>query len=253
MLTILPVPILEDNYVWLGHVDGRAFVVDPGEAAPVAARLAELGLSLDAVLLTHHHRDHTGGVAELAARWHCPVFGPAGLAGVTRPLADGDWLQLGALGLAFDVLAVPGHTLDHLAYYGHGTLFCGDTLFACGCGRLFEGTPAQMQASLARLAALPGDTRVCCTHEYTLANERFAHAVEPGNAELAQRMADDQARRARGEPTLPSSVGLERATNPFLRWDAPAVLAAARAHGAETGEPVAVFAALRRWKDGFRG
>jgi hydroxyacylglutathione hydrolase len=148
-------------------------------------------------------------------------------------------------------MAVPGHTLDHLAYYGNGLLFCGDTLFACGCGRIMEGTAAQLQHALATFSALPGDTRVCCTHEYTLANQRFALAVEPNNAALVERHALDQEKRDRGEPTLPSTIALERATNPFLRWAQPEVIAAAKAQGATSGEAVEVFATIRRWKDGF--
>ncbi len=253
MPNILPVPILQDNYVWLAHQAGRAIVVDPGEAGPVQARLNELGLQLEAILITHHHHDHIGGLAELKAHYDCPVYGPAGIAGVNQPLADGETLVLACLDWRFSVLAVPGHTLDHLAYYGEGLLFCGDTLFACGCGRLFEGSPAQMQASLARLAALPDDTLVCCTHEYTLANQRFALAAEPDNAELRQRAEADSARRVRGEPTLPSSIGLEKASNPFLRWHSPSLMSVARQHGAVDDSPVQVFAALRRWKDQFRG
>lgn len=252
MPSILPVPILQDNYVWLLQQGGRALLVDPGEAAPVAARLAELGLTLSAILLTHHHGDHTGGVAELVAAWGCPVYGPGNIPLVTDPLVDGDALSLPDMGLHFTVLAVPGHTLDHLAYYGQGVLFCGDTLFACGCGRLFEGTATQMQQSLARLLALPAETQVCCTHEYTLSNQRFALAVEPDNAALQLRSEVDQARRARGEPTLPSTLALERATNPFLRCAEPTVRAAARSQGAANDEPAEVFATLRRWKDGFR-
>jgi len=250
-LSIVPVPILKDNYVWLGHDGAHAFVVDPGEAAPVDAALKALQLKLTAILVTHHHGDHIGGVAALASAWHCPVYGPGSVDGIDWPVGEGDAVVLDGPAAAFTVMAVPGHTLDHIAYYGAGTLFCGDTLFACGCGRLFEGTPAQMQHALARLAALPADTRVYCTHEYTLANQRFALAVEPGNAALVTRHAADQAKRAQGQPTLPSSIGLERATNPFLRWAEPDVARAAHAHGAAGGDPIAVFAALRRWKDGF--
>ncbi|QDQ29332.1 hydroxyacylglutathione hydrolase [Chitinimonas arctica] len=251
-MAILPVPILKDNYVWLLHQHGLAVVVDPGEAAPVAARLAQLNLRLAAILITHHHGDHTGGLAGLRAAFGCPVFGPPTVTGVDRPVAEGDRVALDDIQLRFDVMAVPGHTLDHLAYFGHGALFCGDTLFACGCGRLFEGSPAQMQASLARLAALPGDTLLCCTHEYTLANERFARAVEPHNAALLARMEHDEACRSRGEPTLPGNLACEAATNPFLRWSEPAVIAAARLHGALDDSPRQVFTALRRWKDDFR-
>ncbi|GAB3268013.1 hydroxyacylglutathione hydrolase [Chitinimonas naiadis] len=252
MLSILPVPILQDNYVWLLQHDGLAIVVDPGEAAPVAERLAALNLRLVAILLTHHHGDHTGGVAELVQQWACPVYGPASIAVVDHAVADGQRLLLADIGLAFEVMAVPGHTLDHIAYHGEGALFCGDTLFACGCGRLFEGTAQQMQRSLAKLAALPDETLVCCTHEYTLSNQRFARAVEPDNSALLARSQADEARRQRMEPTLPSHIGLERSTNPFLRWAVPAVQAAARGQGAEDDGPVAVFAALRRWKDQFR-
>lgn len=246
----MPVPILQDNYVWLLHEAGVAVVVDPGEAAPVLAALDAQGLALGAILLTHHHADHTGGVAALLVRHGCPVYGPAGLAAVDHPVGEGDSVQLGRW--RFAVLAVPGHTLDHLAYYGEGLLFCGDTLFACGCGRLFEGSPAQMQASLARLAALPPETLVCCTHEYTLANQRFALAVEPQNRLLCERHAADTARRAAGLPTLPSHIGLETETNPFLRWSEPGVIDAAKHHGSADSGPVAVFSALRRWKDSFR-
>jgi hydroxyacylglutathione hydrolase len=251
MLTILPVPILKDNYVWLGHRGTQAFVVDPGDADPVLAELAAHGLSLTAILLTHHHADHTGGVAQLAKRWACPVYGPASIELVTHPVHEGEAVMLDGIEASFNVLAVPGHTLDHIAYYARGILFCGDTLFACGCGRLFEGTAEQMQASLAKLACLPDDTRVYCTHEYTLSNQRFALAVEPDNAALAAREAADAEKRVRGEPTLPSTIALERATNPFLRWAQPTIAAAAAKHGATNGSPAQVFGAIRRWKDVF--
>ena len=251
MLSIVPVPVLQDNYVWLGHDGVHAFVVDPGEAAPVEMALQSLQLTLAAILVTHHHGDHIGGVAALAEAWHCPVYGPGTIGVVNRPVGEGDTVALAAPAATFQVIAVPGHTLDHIAYYNDSTLFCGDTLFACGCGRLFEGTPAQMQHSLARLAALPADTRVCCTHEYTLANQRFALAVEPHSPALAARHSADQATRAQDRPTLPSSIGMECTTNPFLRWAEPGVVEAALAQGASSPDPVQVFAALRRWKDGF--
>ncbi|MGQ5524059.1 hydroxyacylglutathione hydrolase [Chitinimonas sp. PSY-7] len=251
MLNILPVPILNDNYVWLAYQAGRTLVVDPGDAGPVRAKLAELGLEPAAILITHHHSDHIAGLAELIAAYRCPVFGPAGIAGIDHVLNDGDRLQVPGFAAEFEVMAVPGHTQDHLAYYGEGILFCGDTLFACGCGRLFEGTPRQMQSSLARLAALPDETLVCCTHEYTVANQRFARAAEPKNAALQQRAAEDAARRTRDEPTLPSTIGREKATNPFLRWTSPDLMTAAARHGASNSSPEEVFAALRRWKDVF--
>jgi len=256
-LAITPLPAFNDNYLWLLARGGRAAVVDPGDAAPVAQALAERGLILDAILVTHHHGDHVGGVAALAARGSVTVYGPRGESIPRRDvaLADGDAIEV--LGVRFAVIDVPGHTAGHIAYYAEAldppALFCGDTLFAGGCGRLFEGTPAQMLSSLDRLAALPGATRVYCAHEYTLANLRFAQAVEPANAALAQRVEKARATRERGEPTVPSAIALERATNPFLRCDAAPVQAAARAHGAAPGaDRVAVFAALRAWKNDFR-
>ncbi|MFN4116497.1 MAG: hydroxyacylglutathione hydrolase, partial [Inhella sp.] len=231
------------------------------DAAPLEARLATLGLPLRTILVTHHHGDHTGGLQRLAARYpDCEIVGPAGeaIAGLQRGLSGGDTLH--ALGQQIRVLDVPGHTAGHIAYVidapsdgGAALLFCGDTLFAAGCGRLFEGSPAQMLASLKTLAALPPTTRVCCTHEYTLANLRFARALEPDNATLAAREALERAKRDAGQPTLPSSMALEMATNPFLRCTAPALrAAAARApQPASDGSELAVFTALRAWKNQF--
>jgi len=247
----VPVPVLKDNYVWLGHDGVHAFVVDPGEAEPVAQVLQSLQLKLAAILVTHHHGDHIGGVAALVETWHCPVYGPTTIGVVDTPVGEGDTVTLTTPAARFKVMAVPGHTLDHIAYYDDTTLFCGDTLFACGCGRLFEGTPTQMQHSLSRLAALPAETRVYCTHEYTLSNQRFARAVEPNNPALAARNEADEASRAQGRPTLPSSIGMERATNPFLRWAEWPVIQAAHAQGATGDDAVQVFGTLRRWKDGF--
>ncbi len=256
-MEIHAVPAFQDNYLWVLVEGPHAAVVDPGDAAPVEHFLAARGLALAAILATHHHADHVGGVEALAARWRCPVFGPAGerIAGLTRTLVEGDRLEVPGIGLALEVLDVPGHTAGHIAYVARDPeplLFCGDTLFACGCGRLFEGTPAQMLDSLAKLAALPEATRVYCAHEYTMANIRFARAVEPGNRPLAQREARDAATRARGEPTVPSTIGLERATNPFLRWRAAEVVASAeRRAGHALPGPVDVFAAIRSWKNTF--
>ncbi len=230
--------------------------VDPGDAAPVFEFLQRERLTLAAILCTHHHADHVGGVTELTRAHSVPVYGPANdaIEGVTDPVRDGATVALPAVGASFRVLEIPGHTLDHIAYVNDELLFCGDTLFAAGCGRLFEGTPAQMHRSLSRLAALPETTRVYCGHEYTLANLRFALAVEPQNADAIAYRDEAQALRSRNEPTLPSTIGRERRINPFLRAAVPTVRGAAER---QTGEPladdVAVFAAVRRWKDNYRG
>jgi hydroxyacylglutathione hydrolase len=256
---VLTVPAFKDNYLWLIHDGSNAAVVDPGDAAPILASLAEHGLTLTAILLTHHHADHIGGVRTLLERFDVPVFGPRndGIAEVTLPLAEGDRVTVPGLGLELAVLDVPGHTLGHIAYVrttpGLHWLFCGDTLFAGGCGRLFEGTPEQMAASLDKLAALPEDTEVYCAHEYTLSNLRFALAVEPDNEALALRMRDESAKRAQDLPTVPSSIGLERHTNPFLRYREPAIAATLIGAGklGEGAAPVEAFAALREWKNVF--
>lgn len=258
MTHLVALPAFVDNYVWMLHDGHGAVVVDPGDPAPVRAALAARGLTLRGILVTHHHRDHTGGIDALRALLQGPVHGPAreAIPGPSTPLHDGDRIEV--LDLVFDVIEVPGHTAGHIAYAQAGNapaplLFCGDTLFSAGCGRLFEGTPAQMHASLQRLAALPADTRVCCTHEYTLSNLRFAAAVEPGNEAIAAHRARCEALRARGEPTLPSTLALEREINPFLRCSEPAVAAAAAAHDPDTdpADAVAVLAALRTWKNTF--
>ncbi|MBL8521011.1 MAG: hydroxyacylglutathione hydrolase [Betaproteobacteria bacterium] len=256
MIGITPVPAFSDNYLWVLHDDHHAAVIDPGDHRPVADFLAAHGLQLAAILCTHHHADHVGGVeALLAFAGPVPVFGPAAEAIPARTVAvrEGDQVHIDALGLDFAVLEVPGHTAGHVAYWGQGLLFCGDTLFACGCGRLFEGTAAQMTASLSKLRALPAATRFYCAHEYTLSNIRFALAVEPDNAALQARQVRESGRRARGLPTLPATLADERDTNPFLRWDQPAVIAAASRHaGRPLTAPHAVFGALRAWKDDFR-
>jgi hydroxyacylglutathione hydrolase len=258
MLAIHGVPAFQDNYLWVMSRGEDAAVVDPGDAAPIEAFLAQQGLTLRAILATHHHGDHVGGLAALAEHWKCPVFGPAGerIGGLTRKLAEGDRITVPALDVALEVLDVPGHTAGHIAYVHRDPqdpfVFCGDTLFAGGCGRLFEGTAAQMVSSLAKLASLPPSTRVYCAHEYTLANLRFARAVEPGNRALAERQARESARRGRGEPTVPSTIGIELDTNPFLRWDSPAVIAAAEHRaGHPLRDRVAVFAEIREWKNNF--
>ena len=254
MLEIVPLPAFKDNYIWTLHDGKNAAVVDPGEAGPVKAYLAREKLSLVAILATHHHPDHVGGIAELVAMKKVPVFGPKGepIPELTHPLGQDDRVDIPELAAQFAVLDIPGHTRAHVAYYGLGSLFCGDTLFACGCGRVFEGTPAQMLHSLTKLAALPDETKVYCGHEYTLANIKFARAVDPGNAELAVREERAQALRAAGRPTLPSTLGEERATNPFLRCDQPVVVESANKYlGSRIGDPVSVFAAIRDWKNRF--
>lgn len=258
MLQVRPVRAFADNYLWLIHSPAdpaSVAVVDPGDAGAVEAELARAGLTLRAILVTHHHGDHVGGVQALAERHAVPAWGPAreSLPCRVQPLDDGDVVHLEQLGLEFAVMAVPGHTLGHIAYAGHGALFCGDTLFSAGCGRLFEGTPAQMLQSLDRIAALPDETLVYPAHEYTLSNLRFAAAVEPGNPDVAEALAEVTRQREHDEITLPSRLGRERRINPFLRARDASVRAAASRHaGQPLDAPVDVFAAVRQWKDGFR-
>ena len=254
MLEIVPLPAFKDNYIWTLRDAKSAAVVDPGEAHPVKSYLAREGLTLVAILATHHHPDHVGGIAELVAMTKVPVFGPKGepIPELTHPVGQGDKVDIATLKAEFSVLDIPGHTRAHVAYYGLESLFCGDTLFACGCGRVFEGTAEQMLDSLSKLAALPDATKVYCGHEYTLANIKFARAVDPGNRVLAAREEKAASLRAAGRPTLPSTLGEERATNPFLRCAEPAVVESANKYlGSRIADPVSVFAAIREWKNRF--
>ena len=257
MLTLIPIPAFADNYLWLLHDGHRALVVDPGDAAPVQRILAELNLDLQTILVTHHHPDHTGGVHELRNNTGAKVYGPATeiIPKPYEPLDEGD--VVAALGLSFRVIAVPGHTSGHIAFYtqsmnGKPLLFCGDTLFSGGCGRLFEGTPAQMLASLDKLAALPGNTVTCCTHEYTLSNLRFAVAVDPDNQTLASYQAHCEKLREQHQPTLPTSIAQELLINPFLRTRQPALISSAQHFDAAAHDDVSVFAAIRQWKNQFK-
>lgn len=256
MLEVNALPALSDNYIWVvsGGGDNRVAVVDPGEAAPVADYLATHGLELGAYLITHHHGDHVGGLASLLQSHPAPVYGPASEADrighIDYCVAGGDSFTLDFLGASFQVLDVPGHTLGHIAYVTDGVLLAGDALFRAGCGRVFEGTHAQMQASLARLRVLPDDTRIYGGHEYTQANLAFANLVEPDNPAITAAIQDVEAARAQGRPSLPGLLAEERRINPFLRWDAASVqTAATHRAGRELTGPADTFGVLRDWKN----
>ncbi len=258
--TIHPIPAFSDNYIWatLERGSNNVCVVDPGDAKPVIEYLEANERTLSDILVTHHHADHTGGIREICARYSCRVIGPgtSGIDGITEVVAEGDTVSL--FGQTFSVIEVPGHTLDHIAYYcaddgqPNPLLFCGDTLLAAGCGRLFEGTPAMMHESLKKLTALPANTSVYCTHEYTLANLKFALAADGENSSLRERIEAEKAKRESSQPTLPSSIELELATNPFLRCKELALQQSSKARlGRDPRDEVEVFSTLRAWKDSF--
>jgi len=257
MLKIHPIPAFKDNYIWILHNENYASVIDPGTAQPVIDYLNHKKLQLKSILITHHHNDHTGGIIKLLNKFNVPVYGPhnESIPTLTHTVKENDEIILEELSLTLKVPETPGHTTDHIAYYGSNKtkmLFCGDTLFACGCGRLFEGTAKQMYNSLQKLTNLPDDFMVYCTHEYTLENIRFARTVEPGNLTLLEFETTAKQLRKQNMPTLPTTLGQEKATNPFLRCDQPEVIQSACRHlGQDLSEPTRIFSTLREWKNNF--
>ena len=252
MFKIVPVSAFTDNYIWVIHDQYYAVVVDPGEAKPVLDFLEQKKLKLAAILNTHHHFDHVGGNLELLQQFQVPVYGPGSEAipTVTHHLKEGDGVYLSELSLRLSILDIPGHTAGHIAYYGANLLFCGDTLFSCGCGRLFEGTAQQMYISLNKLARLPDETGVYCGHEYTLANINFARLVEPENQAITQLQISAEKQRKSNLPTLPSTIAMEKACNPFLRCNQPEVIRNASNYADKPlTDSVSVFAAIREWKN----
>ena len=256
---ITAIPALKDNYIWAIHRGQHAVVIDPGETAPVLEFLDHRGLLPDAILCTHRHNDHIGGIAKLRELYNVPVYGRrhSGNPHITHDLREGDQLKLDALGIQFDILEIPGHLDDHIAYLAPGILFCGDTLFGAGCGRNNEGGPAKLHHSLQRLARLPDTTRIYCGHEYTAANLRFALACEANNIEVQNRIIATDTLREQNLPTLPSTIALEKSTNPFLRCTQPEIIRTLQQRGLiGASEPpgiseLAVFTALREWKNHF--
>ena len=259
MLEIVPIPALTgtyDNYIWIVHNGKQAIVVDPGDAAPALAYLQSHQLSLAAILVTHRHNDHIGGIPKLLEVYNTRVYGPRSelIPRVTHHIGEGDIIEIKELGLRFNILNVQGHVPEHIAYEGNGLLFCGDILFGCGCGKMFIGTPEEFHHSLQRLASLPDETKVYCAHEYTESNIRFALLFEPGNPLLQQRQRETLALLQQNKPTIPSSIALEKATNPFMRCNEPEIIAnivrQLNLSSAPVGE-VAVFAALRTLRDRY--
>ena len=253
MFKITAIPALQDNYIWAMHDGQHAAIIDPGEAAPVLKFLDSHGLQLNAILCTHRHADHIGGIAELREVYNVPVYGRRhpNNPHITHDLREGDSLKLDPFAIEFVILEIPGHLNDHIAYLAPEILFCGDVLFGGGCGRNFEGSPAQLHHSLQRLAQLPYNTRVYCAHEYTAANLRFALACEPNNPEVQQRVTATQQLRAANLPTLPSTIALEKATNPFLRCTQPEIIRNLQQQGLTDTSELGVFTAMREWKNHF--
>jgi len=254
MFTVSAVQAFKDNYIWIVHNQSAAVIVDPGDASPVRQYLRQHKLQPVAIFCTHHHHDHTGGNMTLAQEFSIPVYGPANenIPLCTHGLTGGETLTIPELATEFTVMEVPGHTAGHIAFYGGHALFCGDTLFSCGCGRIFEGDAQQMYASLQKLAGLPDETKIYCAHEYTLANIEFAKTVDPDNSVLFELEKDCRQKRANSLPTLPSSMAIEKAVNPFLRCDQKPIIDCASQHeGRQLKDPVSVFTVLRNWKNSF--
>ncbi|MGB7650533.1 MAG: hydroxyacylglutathione hydrolase [Gallionella sp.] len=253
MFKITALPAFTDNYIWAIHNHQHAIVVDPGEASPVLAFLAAEQLELTGILCTHRHADHIGGIAKLRGLYNAPVYGRRHLANpyISHDLREGDTLDLSEFGVTFNILEIPGHLDDHVAFYNDEILFCGDVLFGAGCGRNKEGTLAQLHDSLQRLSQLPAQTQVYCAHEYTAANLRFAAACEPNNADIQQRVLATQQLRAAHLPSLPSTIALELKTNPFLRCTQTKLIQTLQQQGLSDTSALAVFIALREWRNHF--
>lgn len=250
---ITAIPAFTDNYIWVLHRHSAAIVVDPGDSAPVLAFLAARQLELTAILCTHRHNDHTGGIANLRGVYNVPVYGRRHPDNphITHTLNEGDTLSFPLLGVALEICSLPGHLDDHIAFFNREVLFCGDVLFGAGCGRNKEGTLAQLHGSLQRLSQLPASTLVYCAHEYTAANLRFALNCEPSNRALQERAASVQKMRAANQPSVPSSIALECATNPFLRCRSPEIICTLQQRGLHDTDELAVFTALREWRNHF--
>ena len=256
MIDVIPIPAFKDNYIWMIHdtSSNNATIVDPGDSTPVISILNETGIKPVAILITHHHYDHIGGVQGLLSKYEIPVYGPAGenISVIDHPLREGEKVMIDNIETEFEIFDVPGHTAGHIAYFGDGKLFIGDTLFMAGCGRLFEGTAEQMYSSLSKILQLAEDTEIYCAHEYTLANLRFAETVEPDNQDIQERIRECKKQREAGIPTVPGTLLTEKHTNPFLRSSQPSVIRAAEKYtGTKLNNNVEIFAAIRNWKDNF--